>query len=186
VAVEYMCVTIVLKNIDKDTPLIIGNNRDEFVKRNFIPPNVISYNPYIVGGVDLAKGGTWLGINENHITVNLLNKFKDNSTFYGSDYYKSRGLLVTELLKLSTIDEVLNSISSLEYSTFLPFFMIITKGVKVFFVEYDNHVNIVEIKDDVFICGNLDPFNRTWEKYKTGYGFLRSEEHTSTNWNYST
>jgi len=164
-----MCVTIILKNYLKNIPLIIGNNRDELSSRNFTPPCVISESPYIVGGIDLLKGGTWLGINEKNIVINILNKFKNSRNFFGSDKYKSRGILVSNLLKLDSIEKVLQYIDSISLYEYLPFFLIVADKKKVFFVEYDEGINCREIFDSLFIVGNLNPFETEWAKYKTGY-----------------
>ncbi len=176
-----MCVTIILKNFFKNVPLIIGNNRDEFVSRNFIPPTVISESPYAVAGVDLIKGGTWLGLNEFGIVVNVLNKFKSKENFYGSDQYKSRGTLITELIKKRTIEHVVSSVRELHLGDYLPFYLVIADKEKVYFVEYDESINCVEIKDNVFIAGNLNPFDKTWIKYQKGYSFFNNIKYKELN-----
>jgi uncharacterized protein with NRDE domain len=174
-------VTIILKNYLKDIPLIIGNNRDELSSRNFTPPCVISESPYIVGGIDLLKGGTWLGINENNIVINILNKFKNGKNFFGSDKYRSRGILVSNLLKLDSMESVLKYLTNIPPHEYLPFFLIIADKEKVFFVEYDEGINCREIFESLFIVGNLNPFETDWEKYKTGYLHFQNLKGKETN-----
>ncbi len=169
-----MCVTIILKDYIKNVPLIIGNNRDELSFRNFIPPTVISEKPYIVGGKDMLKGGTWLGINFCGIVVNILNKYKNHENFFGSNKFKSRGILVMELLKQNSPENMLEYLKKLDTDEYLPFFLVIANRDKVFFVEYDNGVNISEINRSLFIAGNLNPFNKSWEKYERGYSHFEN------------
>ncbi len=168
-----MCVSIIFHNYFKDTPLIIANNRDEQVTRNFSPPLVLNHSPYIIGGKDLEKGGTWLGINENRIFVNILNKFVNKETFLGSNNYRSRGMLILDLLKMNSINKILDSLTTLNINDYLPFYLVVSDIKSVFFAKYDRGLNITDISDKLSIVGNLDPFSE-WDKYNYAYERLNN------------
>ncbi len=168
-----MCVSIILHNYIKDYPLIIANNRDENIDRNFSPPMILGRSPLIVGGLDMLKHGTWLGINSSGIVINLLNKWKADKPFTGSNDYKSRGLLVLELLKELNVKNIIKLIKKITQDSYLPFYLILSDIKNVFFVEFDEYINIVDISNQNFIAGNLDPFSN-WEKFEIGKALIDS------------
>ncbi len=168
-----MCTTIILHNYIKNFPLIIGNNRDEFTRRNFVPPMILSRDPYVVGAKDLERGGTWLGINERRIFINILNKWKKDKNFFGSKDYESRGTLVTDLLKEQTLDNIFAKLKRINDTEYLPFYMVISNIEKVYFIEFDRNLTINDISDKITIVGNLG-FTEKWNKYHQGYNYLKN------------
>src|SRR5690554_4635530 len=81
---------------------IITSNRDEAVVRKTIPPRA-----YIQDGIKLLfpkdelAGGTWIGASSKKRLICLLNGgFKPHVR--KSEYRKSRGIVVTDLLKADT------------------------------------------------------------------------------------
>ncbi len=176
-----MCVTIILHKILKDYPLIIGNNRDEMIHRKFQPPQLICKNPKIFAPIDLEQGGTWIGINENRILVNILNKWTGTNNFFGSKNHISRGHLVVELLKLNSISKILNKIKKIKKNRFMPFQMLIADKDNIYIIIKNQDIKIYNISDEkIFIIGNLDPFQK-WEKYDFGYNFLKKRNLNSLN-----
>ena len=98
-----MCtVTLIPK---KDNNFILTSNRDEAIGRETISPDF-----YDEDGVrmlyprDVVAGGTWIGIGEFSSLICLL-----NGGFHRhvrrSDYIKSRGLVVKDLLKFNDLKE---------------------------------------------------------------------------------
>ncbi len=171
-----MCITIVFRKLSKEFPLIIGNNRDELIKRKFSPPQILCSNPKIIGPKDLERGGTWLGINKNRILVNILNKWTGNKNFFGSDKYISRGQLVVELLKLNSIEDMLKKIKSININNYLPFHLLIADENEAYVILHNNNLEIHNISDkNIFILGNINPF-RQWEKYEYGYNFIKKKK----------
>ncbi len=176
-----MCVTIILHNIIRNYPLIIGNNRDEMIYRKFLHPKFIYEKPKIFAPKDLEQGGTWIGINENKILVNILNKWTGKNNFFGSKNYISRGHLVIELLKLSSIDEMLKKIETIEKDKFMPFQLLIADKNNVYIIIKNKEIEIHNVSNEkIFILGNKDPFQK-WEKYEFGYNFLKSKNLDSIN-----
>ncbi len=168
-----MCVTILLHNIVKNYPVILANNRDELISRKFINPIFLCENPKIFGPKDLERGGTWLGINEHRIIVNVLNRYTGKTNFFGSKNFVSRGELVLELLKFNSINKILEKIKSLKLTDFLPFHLITVSKEKAFLIIKEDSIKIFDISNKIFIIGNLDPFKK-WEKYNFGYNFLKN------------
>lgn len=67
-----MCVLALWVGLDPKTPLLVAANRDESYARPSAPPSEI--RPGIVAGKDLESGGTWLGINRDHLFVAVTNR----------------------------------------------------------------------------------------------------------------
>jgi uncharacterized protein with NRDE domain len=57
-----MCTALVYSQVDSRYPVIVAANRDEMYARGTEGPQVLSHAPRIVGGRDVARGGTWLGL----------------------------------------------------------------------------------------------------------------------------
>jgi len=60
-----MCLIVVGWRVHPDYPLVVAANRDEFYAR---PSSAIARwpdAPYVIGGLDLEAGGTWLGLTES-------------------------------------------------------------------------------------------------------------------------
>ena len=56
-----MCTSIILFRKSHDWPLIIASNRDESLNRkSLLPGRYWNKYPYIVGGKDLKKNGSWI------------------------------------------------------------------------------------------------------------------------------
>ncbi len=57
-----MCLVLLAWHAHRDYPLIVAANRDEFFDRPTGQAAFWEDNPGVLGGRDLARGGTWLGI----------------------------------------------------------------------------------------------------------------------------
>ncbi|MFI5285661.1 MAG: NRDE family protein [Candidatus Dormibacteria bacterium] len=57
-----MCTILLAWRCHPGTPIVLAANRDELIARPSAPPGVLSESPRIVGGRDLAAGGTWLAV----------------------------------------------------------------------------------------------------------------------------
>ena len=70
-----MCLLVVAFRLFPDTPLLIGANRDEFLRRPAVPMTVLrEKEPRVLGGRDLQSGGTWLSVNEWGVFAGLTNQ----------------------------------------------------------------------------------------------------------------
>lgn len=87
---------------------MIAANRDEFLDRPSADPQLMSADPWVVGGQDLSGGGTWFGVNEHGMVVGLLNR----RTAKAPDPRKrSRGLLCLETLQARSPEQALERLS---------------------------------------------------------------------------
>ncbi len=91
-----MCLTVFAYRVDKNNPLILATNRDEFYKRPTQPAKFWENHPNLLAGRDLKAGGTWMGITKNHRFAALTN-YRDMTTI--KEDAPSRGHLVSDFLK---------------------------------------------------------------------------------------
>lgn len=132
-----------------ETEFIITSNRDEAVVRKTIPPRV-----YIQNGIKLLfpkdelAGGTWIGASSKKRLICLLNGgFKPHVR--KNEYRKSRGVVVTDLLKaestvaaievydLSDIEPF--TIVTIDWSETLKLYQLVWDGKKKHFSELESN-----------------------------------------------
>jgi len=128
---------------------IITSNRDEAVVRKTIPPRA-----YIQDGIKLLfpkdelAGGTWIGASSKKRLICLLNGgFKPHVR--KSEYRKSRGIVVTDLLKADTtvtaieaydlIDIEPFTIVTVDWSEKLKLYQLVWDGSKKHFSELNSN-----------------------------------------------
>lgn len=88
-----MCLLALLYHVTRDTPVVVGANREEYFVRGGDPPRRLAGVPAI-GGVDPTHGGTWLGVNGQGLLIAVTNRRKSTLP----DSPRSRGLLARDLL----------------------------------------------------------------------------------------
>lgn len=102
-----MCTLLV--GVDRPRPgmLLLGANRDESLHRPALSPHVLVRAPRIVAGRDSLAGGTWLGVQETHLVVALLNRMDPDHAdapggawATGGEPDRSRGLLCLDALRM--------------------------------------------------------------------------------------
>lgn len=92
-----MCTLIVAHRALADTPLLVGNNRDERYERPAAPARwwrPEPGGPRIWAPQDLEAGGTWIGLSERGVFASLTNRF--GASVQGA--HRSRGEVVLEAL----------------------------------------------------------------------------------------
>lgn len=99
-----MCLVLLAINIHPRFPLIILSNRDEFYQRTSTAASFWQDNPEVFAGIDLTKGGTWLGVNQRR-GFSLITNFRSPQLYEPGK--QSRGFLVKDFLiqsKLAPLD----------------------------------------------------------------------------------
>ncbi len=91
-----MCLIFLSYKQNKNYPLIILANRDEFYKRPTLAANFWKENPNILAGKDLEGGGTWMGITKNGYMA-LLTNYRDIGNIKANA--PTRGKLVSDYLQ---------------------------------------------------------------------------------------
>jgi uncharacterized protein with NRDE domain len=113
-----MCTIVVLHGVRADFPTVIATNRDEFYGRAASGPVRLLEQPVTVGGRDLVKGGTWMGVTRDGLFVGVTNQ----RTVVPPDPSKrSRGELVMDALRLGergAIARMLRGLDGRDYNAF--------------------------------------------------------------------
>ncbi len=91
-----MCLILMAHRADPRYRLVVAANRDEFFRRPTAPADYWSDAPQVLGGRDLAKGGTWLGIATDGRWAAVTN-FRDGTS--PEPGTRSRGGLVAGYLR---------------------------------------------------------------------------------------
>ena len=112
-----MCTSIILFRKKNLWPVIIGTNRDERLDRkSLFPGRHWNKYPNIVAGLDEEKNGSWLGINDFGIVAIMHNR-KMNL----NNKSVSRGTILLEILKCSTIKKSLQYLKYFEKNNYNDF-----------------------------------------------------------------
>lgn len=90
-----MCLIFLSYKQNKEYPLIVLANRDEFYKRPTQSAHYWQENPNILAGKDLEGGGTWMGITKNGYMAMLTN-YRDIANIKPNA--PTRGKLVSDYL----------------------------------------------------------------------------------------
>lgn len=96
-----MCVLAIYYQSAKDAPILLAQNREEFLERPTQAPRIQSGKPRVVCGIDRKAGGTWLGVNQHGLVVAVANRPK---AIVPAEP-RSRGVLCRELLSSETAEE---------------------------------------------------------------------------------
>ena len=95
-----MCLILLAWHAQREHPLILAANRDEFFARATEPAAPWPESPAVIGGRDLEKGGSWLAVSASGRLAAVTN-FRDGAR--RRDGQRSRGLLVSDFV-LSELD----------------------------------------------------------------------------------
>lgn len=90
-----MCLIFLSYKQNKEYPLIVLANRDEFYNRPTQAADYWNENPNILGGKDLEGGGTWMGVTKNGYMAMLTN-YRDIANIIPNA--PTRGKLVADYL----------------------------------------------------------------------------------------
>lgn len=128
-----MCLIIAAWKSHPKFPLIIAANRDEFFQRPSIPAHFWKDSPSVLGGRDMEKGGTWLGVNHQGHLAAVTNYRGGELPAKG----RSRGELVARyLLSNLPCDAFLKQIAE-EQSLYNPFNLLLFDGEQLAFTADD-------------------------------------------------
>lgn len=116
-----------LSTFFKDNELWLGFNRDEQLSRQsgLSPQLYESEGVRYVCPLDGASKGTWIGGNQFGLVVCLLNYYDKTPDILSDHDYRSRGLLVKELLMCDSIESVKGKLIDDYLQSFLPFRLVV-------------------------------------------------------------
>jgi uncharacterized protein with NRDE domain len=97
-------------------------NRDERHTRSTAAPPSVSETRGVrfVAPTDGDHGGSWIGVNEAGLTLCLLNAYEGAQSPTGDDY-RSRGLLLTNLMDCLSVSHVRARLSGADLGRYRPF-----------------------------------------------------------------
>ncbi len=114
-----MCTIVILRHIHPEWPLVLAANRDELYARPADGPRVLSAAPrLIVGGRDLERQGTWMGVTDGGFFVGLTNQ-RGSANLTRAP--RSRGEVVLNALSAGSVEETDRYLSSLDAREYNPF-----------------------------------------------------------------
>lgn len=119
-----MCTLAIMMNAFPGYPLVVAANRDEQFSRPSRAPMLKERPHRILSPTDLQRGGTWIGVNDRPLLVGLTNR-RSIASVRG---LRSRGALVADALKASTVDGALASVIDRAPGEHNAFHMVITDG----------------------------------------------------------
>jgi uncharacterized protein with NRDE domain len=116
-----VCIVLALFQVHPQLPLVIAANRDEYYARRSSAAERLSSSPRIVGGRDLERGGTWMGVAEGGLFVGLTNR---RTIGPPEPARRSRGEIVMSALHAGTAAGVERLLSAVDARAYNPFNLI--------------------------------------------------------------
>lgn len=148
-----MCTIVVLHRVHPAYPVVVAANRDEFYGRAAGPPRLLADEPRVVGGVDLERAGTWLGVTATGLLVALTNQ----RTATVEPGRPSRGLLVLDALRAGSTAGVEALLGRTDPAAFNPCNLLYgdADGLRVAYLRPDPpELRIEAVPDGVRVLGN--------------------------------
>ena len=153
-----MCTLFIHRSKNSDWPILIANNRDEYLSRTFKPPGY-HWNNNIFAGKDRVAGGSWLGVNKHGLCAAILNR---ESNIENDKYLISRGELVIKALKYQTASIAKREILKHFRKKYLFFNLFIADINNAYWLKYDNF--ILKVSKIPIGCSILDKFDLNDDK----------------------
>ncbi|MBS7332731.1 MAG: NRDE family protein [Weeksellaceae bacterium] len=149
-----MCIISFFK---ENNQVLLTHNRDESISRKaslHVEKRIWEGKSYYAP-VDQEKQGTWIFYNEDYIAC-LLNGGKVAPTCTRSDYKRSRGLVLLDVMKYPNVEEF---VDKEDFNDIAPFTMLIynvkNKNIHVlFWDEKQLEVNDLSDKNFVYRCSS--------------------------------
>ncbi len=113
-----MCTLLILRQVHPEWPLVLAANRDEFYARPATGPQVLRESPRTVGGRDLERGGTWMGVTHEGLFVGLTNQRGRRGQARTA---RSRGEVVLRALQAGNVEAIERYLDALPGDEFLAF-----------------------------------------------------------------
>ncbi len=149
-----MCTVILLYKMNKKYPILCATNRDDYIERESGLPHLISKEPRIFAYLEKKFLGTNMGINEYGLFVILTNRPKDSKN---DPKRRSRGLLLKDLLKLRSEEEVREKVSSIGLGSYNSCnILFLTKRSGYIARILEESIDIAPVSPGVHILANGD------------------------------
>ena len=113
-----MCTVVILRQVHPEWPLVLAANRDEQYARPAVGPQVLCSAPRVVGGRDLERQGTWMGVTDGGLFVGLTNQ-RGAANLKRAP--RSRGEVVMHALRAGSVEELERYLAGLDPREYNPF-----------------------------------------------------------------
>lgn len=162
-----MCLIAFAFGVSKDYPLLFAANRDEHYSRPTLDAEWWRDHPQILGGRDILKGGTWLGISRDG-RLGAVTNLPSSSEVSNKN---SRGNLVKNyLVQQRTIDQYKTRLSN-DKSNYAPYNFIAFDGVKMLYSSNSNATKLLPY--GIYSISNA-PLGTSWPKVQFAETIVRS------------
>ena len=149
-----MCTLALFLHQSRKRPLVIAANRDEFFSRPATEPMQVADDPWIVAGIDLAAGGTWLGVNQHGLTAGILNRRTSQPI---DPSRQSRGALCLETLGCRNVEEARRLVADRAADAYNPFNLLVASADGAFVSQNrEGRMVITELPAGLHLLTNLD------------------------------
>jgi uncharacterized protein with NRDE domain len=145
-----VCTVIILRDISPLFPLVIAANRDEHYGRKTAPAGVILERPRTIGGRDLDRGGTWMGVRQDGFVVALTNQPSD-PTFMAP---RSRGEIVMKALRLGHAAAIRKYLETLELEFYGHFNLLFGNAATLLVAHAHAQLTIDEVPTGISVLAN--------------------------------
>ncbi len=135
-----MCTLIINRSLNSKWSCIIGANRDEYFERpSKGPGNHWKQFPNVYAGMDVTKGGSWLGINKSGLFAAILNRKTEN---INDTTKQSRGHIVINALSFQKLQNSLDYVKEIDSNNFNPFNLILGDYKSTYWIKNENSKRI--------------------------------------------
>ena len=160
-----MCTLIALHRRVPNSPLLIAANRDEYLDRPAEGPALREgltardqgRGGAILAPLDLRAGGTWLGINASGVFAAVTNRRTDAP----DPAFRSRGMLVMDVLSTPTAEEAAGRIESLPADAYNPFNLLIADDESAHLLTYGPTPERMDLAPGAYVVGNIHPMEKS-------------------------
>lgn len=129
-----MCTMVILWRPGHRWPLLLALNRDEVLDRPWLPPaRHWPDHPEVVAGRDLARGGTWLAVNDSGVTAGIMNRVGSLGPEPGK---RTRGELPLKALTHGRAAAAAGELAKLDAGAYRAFNMVVADARDAFWLRH--------------------------------------------------
>jgi uncharacterized protein with NRDE domain len=142
-------------------PIVVAANRDEFFGRPAESPRLRTEPADTIWGKDLEAGGTWLGARSAQtdgrvLVAGLLNRRPEALAPGSPTGTRSRGLLTTMVLAVTSVDEARQQMSELDVGDFGPFNLFVADAQSATVFDNGDGLQETPLERGLTVLTNLD------------------------------
>ncbi len=165
-----MCTLALYLGQSRRYPLVIAANRDEFLSRPATAPQPIDDHPWVVAGLDLVAGGTWLGVSQSQLACGILNR---RTGELPDPQRRSRGLLCLEVLRSRDLEAARALVTGQAGSEYNPFNLLVAAPQAALVAQNSEpRLEVTPLPSGVHLLTNLDLNDPTCPRIAKAHGLF--------------